>query len=82
MTGGKIWKKETNDRPDLSGSGLDNFGFGRISISPTQKDMTPIMVIQSEMASLDESSAALVISGIRPVNAAYTMPVRIKKDQR
>lgn len=36
-----------------------------ISISPTQKDMTPIMVIQSEMASLDESSAALVISGIR-----------------
>ena len=53
-----------------------------ISISPTQKDMTPIMVIQSEMASLDESSAALVISGIRPVNAAYTMPVRIIKDQR
>ena len=53
-----------------------------ISISPTQKDMTPIMVIQSEMASLDESSAAFVISGIRPVNAAYTMPVRIIKDQR
>lgn len=36
--------------------------------------MTSIMVIQSEMDSVDESSVALVISGILlPVNAAYTM---------
>ena len=35
--------------------------------------MTSIMVIQREMDSVDESSVALVISGILPVNAAYTM---------
>lgn len=53
-----------------------------IFIRPIQKDMTSIMVIQSEMASVDELSVSLVISGILPVNAAYTMPVRIMKDKR
>lgn len=44
--------------------------FVAISISPTQKDMIPIIVMHSVIASLEESSAALVMSGMRPVNAA------------
>ena len=40
-----------------------------ISISPTQKDITPSIVIQSVTASLEESSAAFVTSAILPVNA-------------
>ena len=41
-----------------------------ISIRPVQKDITPIIVIQRVTASLEESRAASVISGIRPVKAA------------
>ena len=51
--------------------------FAAISIRPTQKDMTPIIVMHKVTASLEESSAALVISGMRPVNAAKMMPTRI-----
>lgn len=38
--------------------------FVAISISPTQKDMIPIIVMHSVIASLEESSAALVMSGM------------------
>ena len=51
--------------------------FVAISISPTQKDMTPIMVMHSVIASLDESMAAFVTSGIFPVQAANMMPTSI-----
>ena len=50
-----------------------------ISISPTQKDMTPIIVMQREIASLAESNAALVTDWRFPVNAANIIPVKIMK---
>ena len=56
--------------------------FWAISISPTQRAMTPIMVTHRVMASLEESMAALVIWGMRPVNAAKRMPARIMPAQR
>lgn len=48
-----------------------------ISMNPIQKDITPSIVMQSETASFDESIAAVVISGSRPVHAAYTIPIII-----
>lgn len=53
-----------------------------ISISPIQRDMTPIMVIQRVMASFAESRAAFVISGMVPEKAAKMTPVRIMPAQR
>jgi len=50
-----------------------------ISIRPTQNDITPIMVMHKEIASLDESRAAFVISGRVPVNVAKIIPIRIIK---
>ena len=56
--------------------------FVAISIRPTQKDMTPIIVMHKVMASLEESMAALVISGMRPVKAAKIMPISIMPAHR
>ena len=56
--------------------------FSAISISPVQKDMTPIMVMQRVTASLEESKAAVVMSGILPEKAAKRMPIRIIPDHR
>ena len=53
-----------------------------ISMSPVQKAITPAMVMHRVIASLEESSAALVTSTICPVHAAYTMPITIIPAQR
>ena len=53
-----------------------------ISIIPVQKAITPEIVMQSVTASLEESSAAFVISGICPVNAAKKTPAMIMPAQR
>lgn len=53
-----------------------------ISIIPTQNDIIPIIVMHRVIASLEASTAALVISGIRPVKAAYMIPIRIIPAQR
>lgn len=44
--------------------------FSAIPMSPVQKDMTPIIVMQRVTASLEESKAAVVMSGILPEKAA------------
>ena len=51
--------------------------FEAISMIPVQNAITPIMVMHSVTASFDESSAALVISCILPLNAPNTIPTRI-----
>ena len=44
--------------------------FSAIFISPIHIERTPIIVMHKETASFDESMAAFVISGIRPVKEA------------
>ena len=64
---GRFGEQEMNQWLQLSRKLFDDAGFVAISISPTQKDMIPI-IMHSVIASLEESSAALVMSGMRPVN--------------
>ena len=56
--------------------------YTHLSIIPVQKAITPEIVMQSVTASLEESSAAFVTSGICPVNAAKKIPAMIMPAQR
>lgn len=50
-----------------------------IRISPIQKDITPLIVMQSVTASFAESSTAPVTAGIVPWNAENMTPDKIHK---
>ena len=66
----QFWKEEMDQRGKADGCRFQDAGFSAIPMSPVQKDMTPIIVMQRVTASLEESKAAVVMSGILPEKAA------------
>ena len=59
-----------DQRGKADGCRFQDAGFFCDSHESGQKDMTPIIVMQRVTASLEESKAAVVMSGILPEKAA------------